>query len=610
MKIDIDTLKDTFKVGYETFEESRKEADEIVNLYHNRQYTDDQIQVLKDRGQPVETFNVIKMFGRMLLGYYSTVVNTVKITPKQLQDIPTAEVLNDLVNYTFRDNNFDSEGDKIKLDGLLVGLMCSYANVQPTGEKDQFGRPINKISIQHVPAHEIVLDPMSTKEDYSDARYIHRFKWITKDAMHKTFGKRKTDELESYYNHLNIEEAEYSYSYNGQFQGYYKVFDNYLVVHTTIEDDEGKVWSIFWSGDTILSKHEVTYREVKFPYRVHKMHSSNKAEYYGIFREVAETQKAINQALLKIQLMVNTQKAFVEDNAVDNLVDFTNAFNRVNAIIPVKDLQGIRIENLTREVIDQYTIIDKALDRIQRVLSINDSFLGMAYASDSGRKVKLQQNASVVALRYITSKVEQFYRLLGWDIANLIKQYYTAYQVVRIADEVEGQRWVEINKPMMEWTGQMDQQGQPIMRPVLAEVMDPDTGKPMLDEEGNLIIAPVPEEETEIAFSNVDVEISSVSYNDEDEKNQLMLESFLSGGVGNMLAQINPAGYFKAASMSIKGMKSKYSADIAAILEQTSQQLGGSPEAQMQAQQMAGGQQMQSRQSQSMKLPTNTNEGV
>ena len=52
-----------------------------------------------------------------------------------------------------------------------------------------------------------------------------------------------------------------------------------------------------------------------FPYRVVKTHTSDKPEYYGIFREVAETPKA----LIKLQLMVNTRKHSF-DGAVANLV--------------------------------------------------------------------------------------------------------------------------------------------------------------------------------------------------------------------------------------------------------------------------------------------------
>ena len=95
MKAEIQDLRDTFKIGYEAYELSRKEANELWDMYHNRQYTSDQLAILERRGQPAETFNVIKLFARMLVGYYSTVVNTVIIEPENYIDIDTAALLND-----------------------------------------------------------------------------------------------------------------------------------------------------------------------------------------------------------------------------------------------------------------------------------------------------------------------------------------------------------------------------------------------------------------------------------------------------------------------------------------------------------------------------------
>ncbi len=586
MKPNIETLQDTFKISYDAFEESRNEALHILDLYHNRQYSKEQLAVLASRGQPAETFNIVKMFGRMLLGYYSTIVNNVKVSPAKEESTITAAVLQDTADFVFRTNNFQSEGDKIKLDCILTGLMCSYTDVIKTEETDEFGRPKYEIKINHIPSLEIAIDPMSRLDDYSDARYIHRFKWVAEGEVDKLFGKAKRQKIDAYYNHLNINEAEFSYTYGTEFQGKYKRFDNYLVVHTILHDDSGKTWSVYWCGDEILSKEEVTYKEVKNPYRVQKLNTSNKTEFYGLFREVSETQNAINQALVKIQLMVNTQKAFVEDGAVANLAEFTDQFNRVNAIIPVKDLSGIKIESLSREVMDQYTVIDKALERVQRVLSINDSFLGMAYASDSGAKVRLQQNASAVAQRYSTSKIEQFYRLLGWDIVNLIKQYFTAHDIIRVSDNYQGNKWVELNKPLELGTGMVNPQtGMEQTRLVYEEVTDPATGKPMKDEYNNLVMAPIPTMDTDIAFTKADIEIDSVSFNDDDEKNQVMLEQFINGPLGNMLSQVNPAGYFQAGSLSVKNVKSKYSMELANILDQTAQMVGGNPQQQQMMQQ-------------------------
>ena len=627
MKATIQDCRDTFKIGYETYNSSRKEANEVWNLYHNRHYTYDQLAVLENRGQPKETFNVVKMFARMLVGYYSTVVNTVVVRPRNPRDVTTATVLNDTINFILEQNRFDIEGDQIKLGGMISGILCAYTEVKDTGKQDQFGRPINECTVNHVPDYEIVLDPMSDLDDYSDAKYLHRFKWMSEDDVKNIFGKDILKDIAAYQNFTNADEADFEYKFgsnssssgNGDynyghtgfgFSGYYRVHDNYLVVHTVIEDEDGKRWSIYWHDNTILSKTEITYKDTKWPYRVQKLHSSNKTEYYGIFREIVESQKAINQALIQIQLMANTTKVFVQDGAVENIEVFKTLINRVNGVIPVHDLNGVRIDQMSKEILDQYTLIDKALDRIQRVLGINDSFLGMAFASDSGRKVKLQQNATIMSLRYITARIESFYQSLAMDIANLAKQYYRASQFLRITDAMTGMRWVEINKPMEMFSGQFDQQGQPIYQPILMEVIDPANGEMMEDDEGNILLAPVSEEGTDFEFSEFDVKIESSSFNDEDEKGQLMLESVMSGQIGSMLSQVNPAGFFKVASLAMKTMGTKYSPQMSAILEQTAQQLGGDPAAQEQASQMAqgNGQAQQGPMSQSLKLPQNTNE--
>jgi len=610
MRAEIKDLKDSFKVGYEAYEHSRKEANEAWDLYHNRHYTEEQLAVLANRGQPAETFNVVKLFARMLVGYYSTIVNTVVISPTNPRDIDTASILNDTVNNVFVENRFDIEGDTIKLGGMISGLLCGYTNVQDTGKRDEFGRPINKIISHHVPDSELVLDPMSTMDDYSDARFLHRFKWLTEDVVKRTFGKAKLDELTAYYNHLNIDEADFAFNYGDSYTGYYKVFDNYLIVHSVVEEDDGKSYSCFWCGDVMLEKKEITFKKTRWPYRVQRIHSSDRTEYYGIFREILQSQRALNQAVLTIQLMVNSEKAFVEKNSVDNIDEFTSAFNRVNAVIEVKKLSGVKLETLSRDIQDQYMIIDRSLDRIQRVLGINDSFLGMAFASDSGRKVKLQQNATIMSLRYITARIESFYRSLGQDIADLASQYYHANQMIMVADEVVGQRWIELNKPMMEFSGQFDPMGQPIMQPILLPMTDPANDDIMTDEEGNIILAPISEEGSDFTFLDFQIRVESNSYNDEDEKAQLLLETVMSGQVGQMVSQVNPAGFFQMAALSIKSTKTKYSPNMATILEQTAQMLGGDPAATEQAM-MAGAQGGgQSPKSKALKLPTNTNEGV
>lgn len=628
MKADVQSCRDTFKIGYEAFVSSRKEANEVWDLYHNRHYSYEQLATLENRGQPKETFNIIKMFARMLVGYYSSVVNTVIVRPEHPRDTTTATVLNDTVNYEFEKNRLlDIEGDQMKLGGLISGLICAYQEVRDTGKRDQFNRPVNEILIHHVPDEELVLDPLSQLDDYSDAKYLHRYKWLTEDDVVRIFGEAAKEKMSAYYNYTESAEADFDYkfsttsTYNDGYgysvgyadvgiSGYYKVHDNYLVVHTVLVDKDGRRWSIYWHDQVELHRKEITTKAVKWPYRVQKLHSSNKVEYYGLFREVVESQKAINQAILQIQLMANTTKVFVQEGAVNNIEEFQALVNKINAVIPVNKLSGIKMEQMNKEVMDQYTIIDKALDRIKQVLGINDSFLGMAYASDSGRKVKLQQNASIMSLRYVTARIEAFYTSLAMDVANLAKQYYKAHQYLLMTDAMTGQRWVEINKPMTMFAGVDPATGQPIYEPIMVEMRDPANGDLLEDDKGNLILAPVSEEGTDFEFTEYNIRIESSAYNDEDEKGQLMLESVMSGQIGSMLSQVNPSGFFKISSLAMKTMGTKYSPQISQILDQTANMLAQSPEAQQGASDMAQGGPSPGKapMSQALKLPQNTNE--
>lgn len=610
----IEYIRDAFKIGYEAHEDSRNEAKEIWDLYHNRHYTVDQLSVLANRGQPAETFNIVKMFSRTLVGYYSTVATTIQTLPVTSKDIVSASLLQDAISAVLRENNFNAESHKLKLEALITGLLCTYTDIAETGKTDEFGRPIYQVSVEHVPSLEIVIDPSSRKADYTDARWQHRFRWLTEMQIAELFGAKWLPKLEAYYNHTYQPNAEFE---RPEEVGEYRVHDNYLIVHSITRDYTGRVFSTFWHANIIIQQDEITDKVSHWPYNVTKIHDSDIAEYYGIFRDVKESQKAINQAILKLQLLVNVQKAFVEDTAVADMAAFTNAFNRVSAVIPVRSLQGIKIENLSREAMDQYQIVDNALNRIQRVLGINDSFLGMAFASDSGRKVKLQQNAAMISLQYLTTRIETHYSLIGRNLVKLLTQYYTAHQFLSVTEPSTGQRWIELNKPMEVYAG-MSPDGQPRFEVVYEQVLDPATGKPYIDEEGNYVYAPIPEIDTEIAFADVQLDIISSAYNDDDEKSQLMLEQVLAGAVGQIMMQVNPAGFFKAASLSIKSMKTRYSPDIAELYEQTALMLGGDPAASQQAQMLASGmpgalaQQpgpQNGASSRTLNLPQNTNEG-
>lgn len=574
MKTDITTIQQSFHLGYDQFEDSRVLSSAVWDLYNGEQWTEEEKQVMINRGQPIEYFNVIRKYVRMLLGYFSTTVNTVQVRGQRTLDTDIASLMTDVVDHTFEMNSMDTEGDEFKKAMMLDGMAVMELYPEKTEETDEFGRPLYTIKMNHVPTNEVVIDPMSTKQDYSDARFIHRFKWISEEKVNEMFGKGTSKKLDdqSEANHLTVEEGEYTYKYSTTQREQWMQFKVYQIVHTVIEDNQGKVWSIYWCYREILKKEEITNRNYKWPYIVHRLEKQKKryTEYYGIFKDIMGSQKAINQAIVKLQLMSNSKKVFVADNALSgtDLEKFKDAVNNVSGVVRVARLEGIQVEEMSRDVLDQYAIIDKALERIQQTLHINDSFLGQANASDSGRKVKIQSNSSILGLRYLNVALEKSWESFGKAIVGHVQQYFTAHQVFQISDNAVGQRFIELNKPIIDPnTGQI----------ALEPVVNPDDNTFEVDEEGDIIFAPLPFIQTEPAGKKFNVKVISSSYADEDERSQLMLESVVNGPMGHWLQMVSPEHYALFGKLVLQYMKTKAGSEAARVFEDLYLQLGGDP---------------------------------
>jgi len=564
-------VQDTFEISSQAFKDSKAEANHILDLYHGRHYTAEQLAVLQDRKQPAEYFNIIKLFTNVLVGYYSTVSNKIQVTPNHFEYSDLANLLSDVVSQVLQDSNFELISSDIKKDGFISGLFCVYHNLVEKGT-DEFGRPHIDIVPEYIPSSEILLDPESVQLDYSDANYIHRYKWVNRQQIINKFGKEALEDLIAY-DTANLDVETYEDKNFDIKRGINETYDSYLIIHSIIKRDN-KTYEVYWGSNSILSYKEITLRGVKFPYRVVKLYPSNISEYYGTFRDIAKSQDSINQALIQIQALVNTNKVFIELGSIKDLGAFEQAFNRVNSIIPTLKNSGIRIDKSNGEIQENYRIIDNAMSRIKQSLGINDSFLGMAFASDSGRKVQLQRDATSMALKHLDNKLVLFYTLLGTDLLNLTQQFYKSTRLLRFTDSKSRERWLAINQPIM----LPDEQGNP--RVEYVEVIDEDNGEVLTDNKGLPYFEPLSNLDSHLSYGRYKVKIEIENFTDEANRKQMLIETVMGGIIGQTLQQVNPQGLMEMAELLVENSGAKVSRDIAEIIGDTAKLLQPQPEKQ------------------------------
>ena len=144
-------------------------------MYHNRHFTQDQLNTLANRGQPAE---IQRLKSSHACGY----------CPPQQVKAPEPTSLNAADERHYK---ACLKTEETRRSAIISGVLACETNVVDTGVRDRFGRPINRVVHSDVPTSELVFDPQSTKDDYSDAMFLHRFKWVHESVVAKVFGKDK-----------------------------------------------------------------------------------------------------------------------------------------------------------------------------------------------------------------------------------------------------------------------------------------------------------------------------------------------------------------------------------------------------------------------------------
>ena len=447
-EIDIKRLQDLARNDVGQFQRSYDELAQAREYYLGNHYTNEQRSDAARRGVILQIHNMYKEVATRLAGHMSTIVNTVRITGQNPNDVVAASVLHDTVNYVFRQNHFDEKiGPEILIEAILSGVYALYAAPVDVGETDQFGRPIYEIEMEYVPVHELIFDPNSRKSDYSDATRIARRQLLTRERLEHLFPD-KIEELSSVtstsysdvYNDLREYRENLGHSHHVQEEELIQLY------HTIIRDGE-KTWSFYWAGDVILEETEITYKKTRFPYVIHKLYQSPYTEFFGMLRDFKENQDALNRRLVLKQLALDQTKAVIGPNAVEDAQKFADQMSSPGPLIEVQTRSEVEFIDKNADVQHHSNAFAETLNQMRDSLGLNPSFYGQAYASDSGRKVEIQQRSANIALRIFEKATQEFYRGVGRHIASLIQQYWKATQFISLVDPRLGQKYFELNEP-------------------------------------------------------------------------------------------------------------------------------------------------------------------
>jgi len=159
---------------------ARRDRDWYDN-YDNTQWTDEEKNELKSRGQPVVTANYIRRKINFLLGFEQRSRSDPRAYPRNPNDDQAAQTVTEVLDYVDDNSLFDQTGSQCFFDLCWSGIEAA----EVTFENDEIGAV-------RIDPEKFFYDPRSREKDFSDARYMGYSDWYDLDEAIELFpGKRE-----------------------------------------------------------------------------------------------------------------------------------------------------------------------------------------------------------------------------------------------------------------------------------------------------------------------------------------------------------------------------------------------------------------------------------
>jgi len=477
--------------------ENRAQQATDADFYDNIQWREEDIAILKERGQAPLVYNVIASSINWVLGTEKRGRTDYKILPRRKDAGKPAERKTQLMKYLSDVNRSPFHRSRAFEDAVKVGIGWLETGVQDDDE----GEPVY---VRYESWRNMLWDSASTEKDFSDSRYVLRTKWIDLDIALAMFPDRagilrgavnqsraygpdaQGDEVMD-----SQEDATQGYATNrssvgvfdrervriiecwyrtpttvtrmrgGDFAG--EIFDteNPAPAHKQAIDD-GNAEAVVRTGfmrmhvalfcsTGMLHHQESPYRHNGYPFTPIWCYRRDRDNMpYGMIRGMRDIQEDINKRASKALHILSTNKVIMDEGAVSDIDEFADEVSRPDAILVKKKGYELTI-NAERELAPAHLeLMSRSMSMIQTLSGVTDENMGRQSNATSGLAIGRRQEQGAMTTAGIFDNLRFAVQVHGEKELSLIEQYFSDQKDFRITNMRGTPEYITINDGMPE----------------------------------------------------------------------------------------------------------------------------------------------------------------
>ncbi|MBO3760366.1 hypothetical protein [Ciceribacter sp. L1K22] len=473
--------------------DNRREQAIDEDFYDNIQWTEEDAQTLKDRGQVPLVFNVVATTIDWVLGSEKRARSDFKILPRRKEDGKPAQRKTELMKYLSDVNRDPFDVSRSFADAAKVGVGWMEDGYQGDDE----GEPI---FTRYENWRNMLWDSTATRLDLEDARYICRSKWVDLDVACAIFPKRKAllnrsvDDAESFatidsYGDEAMDELEReaqgmgetgrtSESITGYQRRRVRVIEIWFKMPVTVQKMkggmfQGEIYDEFSPGHRdqiasgeaeIVSKPAMRmyvalmttagllwlspspYRHNRFPFTpIWNKRRGRDGMPYGMVRNIRDIQFDINKRASKALHILSTAKIIMEEGAVEDVDKLAEEAARPDAVIVKKKNTELTI-SADRDLSQWHLeLMSRNIGMVQQVGGVTDENLGRTTNAVSGRAIEARQNQGSLATSHLFDNLRLAQQVRGEKKLSVMEQFMDQEKQFRITNARGAPEYIKIN---------------------------------------------------------------------------------------------------------------------------------------------------------------------
>lgn len=473
--------------------ENRFQMAQDEDYRDNIQWSEEDAQVLRDRGQAPLVYNVISMSVRWVINTEKRIRLDGKVLPRRKEESVSAEKKTQLLKYLSDVNRTPFSRSRAFEDAVSAGLGWMETAIQDECD----GEPIYT---RYESWRNLLYDSAAIEMDLSDARYMFRPRWLDVDIAKalipgreaqidaaaiegSMFGGAEHTDGDEAMDFAELERENHGISRNiishtrrrvrliecwykkperrqrfikGPWKG--QIYDDSDPRHAEhVESIAERLTftmhvAIMTSTDLLFSSQS-PYRHNRYPFTpLWGYRRGRDGLPFGMIRGLRDIQDDINKRAAKAQYILNSNKVVMEEGAVKDIEVLRDEVAKPNGIIELEPgKMNVFKEGVDRELsAAQMDLMSRSIQMIQSVGGVTDEAMGRTTNAVAGVAIEArQEQASVSTLNFFDS-LKFSEQLRGELELSLIEQYMTENKQFRITNMRGNADFVELNTGLPE----------------------------------------------------------------------------------------------------------------------------------------------------------------